>query len=100
MRSVLGRDIPVFYLSYGGWLSGFARSIDDDNLDLRMAQHAVAGILRDPLSSRAFVLGKVKNQRTMIRRSARDGGSCASASIGAHTPSRRACAQRRGTSRA
>jgi CRISPR-associated protein Cas1 len=70
MRSVLGRDIPVFYLSYGGWLNGFARSIDDHSLDLRMAQHAVAG---DPARSlefaRAFVSGKVKNQRTMIRRS-------------------------------
>jgi len=69
MRSVLSRNVPVFYLSYGGWLNGVARSIDDHSLDLRMAQHDTA---RDPARAlpfaRAFVLGKVKNQRTMIRR--------------------------------
>ncbi|MBC5800646.1 MAG: CRISPR-associated endonuclease Cas1 [Candidatus Eremiobacteraeota bacterium] len=73
MRSVLQRDIPVFYLSYGGWLSGFARSVNDHSLDLRMAQHE---IVQDPTRtlelSRAFVLGKVKNQRTMVRRSLGD----------------------------
>ena len=69
MRSVLSRNVPVFYLSYGGWLNGTARSIDDHSLDLRMAQYDIA---RDPSRAlpfaRAFVLGKVKNQRTMIRR--------------------------------
>jgi CRISPR-associated protein Cas1 len=70
MRAVLERDVPVFYLSYGGWLSGFARSVNDHSLDLRSAQHV---LVRDeervlPLAQ-AFVLGKVKNQRTMVRRS-------------------------------
>jgi CRISP-associated protein Cas1 len=70
MRAVLQRDVPVFFLSYGGWLNGFARSVNDHSLDLRIAQHDLA---RDDTRclefARAFTLGKVKNQRTMIRRS-------------------------------
>jgi CRISPR-associated endonuclease Cas1/CRISPR-associated protein Cas4 len=73
MRAVLARDVPVFFLSYGGWLSGYARSVNDHSLDLRLAQYA---LLRDEVRvlefSRAFVLGKVKNQRTMVRRSRGD----------------------------
>lgn len=70
LRSALSRDVPVCFLSYGGWLDGYARSVNDHSLDLRIAQHAVCG---DPARSlpiaRAIVFGKVKNQRTMIRRS-------------------------------
>jgi CRISPR-associated protein Cas1 len=70
MRSVLGRDIPVYYLSYGGWLSGYARSITDHSLDLRIAQYrAVEDEATCLRLARAFVVGKVKNQRTMVRRS-------------------------------
>lgn len=69
MRALLMRDLPVYYLSYGGWLNGHARSIADHSLDLRVIQHTS---VRDPevclKLARAFVLGKVKNQRTMIRR--------------------------------
>lgn len=73
MRAVLSRDVPVFYLSYGGWLSGYARSIDDHSLDLRVAQHHLVDDSARCLSlARAFVLGKVKNQRTMVRRSLGD----------------------------
>ncbi len=73
MRSVLQRDIPVFYLSYGGWLNGFARSVNDHSLDLRVAQHEIVKDAKLTLElSRAFVLGKVKNQRTMVRRSLGD----------------------------
>ena len=67
MRAVLERDIPIFYLSYGGWLSGYARSVNDHSLDLRIAQHEIA---RDPERSlalaRALVVGKVKNGRLSV----------------------------------
>ncbi|MFY9780679.1 MAG: CRISPR-associated endonuclease Cas1 [Candidatus Baltobacteraceae bacterium] len=73
MRSVLQRDVPVFFLSYGGWLSGYARSVNDHSLDLRIAQHEIARDGKRSLElARAFVLGKVKNQRTMVRRSRGD----------------------------
>ncbi len=66
-RAVLGRDIPIFYLSYGGWLSGYARSIDDHSLDLREAQMRLPDSARFAIA-RAIVEGKVRNQRTMVRR--------------------------------
>ncbi len=66
-RAVLGRDIPVFYLSYGGWLSGFARSINSHSLDLRIAQHQLTAESRLRIS-RSIVEGKIRNQRTMVRR--------------------------------
>jgi CRISPR-associated protein Cas1 len=73
MRSVLQRDVPVFFLSYGGWLSGYARSVNDHSLDLRVAQHELVKDEKRSLElARAFVLGKVKNQRTMVRRSLGD----------------------------
>jgi len=69
MRAILARDVPLFYLSYGGWLNGYARSVNDHSLDLRVVQHqVVANDARSLEFARAFVLGKVKNQRTMIRR--------------------------------
>jgi CRISPR-associated protein Cas1 len=73
MRAVLQRDVPVFFLSYGGWLSGYARSVNDHSLDLRIAQHELVKDEKRSLEiARAFVLGKVKNQRTMVRRSRGD----------------------------
>lgn len=69
MRALLLRDVPVCLLSYGGWLNGYMRSAGDHSIDLRIAQHAAAQDKEKSLElARTFVLGKVKNQRTMIRR--------------------------------
>ncbi len=69
MRALMQREVPVLFLSYGGWLSGVTRAPSDHSLDLRIAQHAYA---QDDLAglgiARAIVEGKVRNQRTMIRR--------------------------------
>lgn len=84
MRAVLGRSIPVFYLSYGGWLTGYARSIDDHSLDLRIAQHAaVADEALCVRLARGIVYGKVKNQRTMVRRHRGDASRLALQSLSA-----------------
>lgn len=73
MRAILGRDMPVFFLSYGGWLNGYARSVNDHSLDLRTAQHAAVNDEQITLSvARAVVTGKIKNQRTLVRRSLGD----------------------------
>ncbi len=70
LRAVLERDIPVSFLSYGGWLNGYARSINDHSLDLRIRQFAAFHDTAQTLPiARAIVAGKIKNQRTMIRRS-------------------------------
>ncbi len=68
-RALLGRDVPIFFLSYGGWLDGYARSTNDHSLDLRIAQHEFVQDGRRTLElARALVTGKIKNQRTMVRR--------------------------------
>jgi CRISPR-associated protein Cas1 len=73
MRALLSREVPVFYLSHGGWLNGWARSANDHSLDLRIAQFERVG---DPAFAlklaRSFVSGKVRNQRTMVRRALGD----------------------------
>ncbi len=80
LRTVLGRDIPVFLLSYGGWLTGYARSVNDHSLDLRIAQHKITEDREWSVRlARAFVFGKVRNQRTMIRRAL--GGTAARARL-------------------
>lgn len=69
MRAALVRDIPVFYLSYGGWLSGWARSVNDHSLDLRVVQYEIVKSDERCLQlARAFVGAKIRNQRTMVRR--------------------------------
>jgi len=69
LRSALDANIPVFYLSFGGWLYGESLPIDGHSLDARIRQFAVAA---DPDASlpiaRAIVEGKLRNQRTMVRR--------------------------------
>lgn len=70
LRALLSRDVPAFYLSYGGWLNGYARSINDHSLDLRILQHRVARDSDKCLAlAKQFVSGKIRNQRTMVRRS-------------------------------
>jgi len=73
LRAILTRDVPVFFLSYGGWLNGYARSVNDHSLDLRIAQHRLVQDSEASLRlARAFVFGKVRNQRTMVRRALGD----------------------------
>lgn len=69
MRAILARNVTVSYLSYGGWLNGYARSVNDHSLDLRIAQYEAARDAERCLKvAQALVAGKIKNQRTMVRR--------------------------------
>ncbi|MGH7269596.1 MAG: CRISPR-associated endonuclease Cas4g/Cas1g [Polyangiaceae bacterium] len=69
MRALLERGIPVSFLSYGGWYYGRATGIDSKNVELRIAQHRAA-IDRDfcVRMARGFVVSKIRNGRTMLRR--------------------------------
>jgi CRISPR-associated protein Cas1 len=72
-HALLLRDAPIFLLSFGGWLNGYIRSANDHSIDLRIAQHKAVQDVGNTLDfARCFVLGKVKNQRTMIRRALGD----------------------------
>lgn len=69
LRTVLERGIPVSFFTYGGWFVGRAVGHDSKNVELRLAQYAGA---TDPALSlrfaRGFVVSKILNCRTMLRR--------------------------------
>ena len=69
LRELCGRGIPVCLHSYGGWFYGILQPAVHKNIELRMAQYRTAFDLEASLAlARAFVVGKIRNQRTMIRR--------------------------------
>ena len=69
LREITARGIPVCHFSYGGWFHATTIGMANKNVELRIAQYAIAA---DPARSiafaRDFVLGKIKNCRTLLRR--------------------------------
>ena len=69
LRALAERGIPVFYLTFGGWLSAICHAPVSHSLDARMAQHRAFGdVEATMLLARGFVEGKIRNQRTLLRR--------------------------------
>jgi CRISPR-associated protein Cas1 len=73
LRELAAREIPVLHLSYGGWLAAVTTPPPHKNIELRRRQFAAAS---DPAAclalARSFVSGKIRNQRTLLRRNARE----------------------------
>lgn len=73
LREVTSRGIPICHFSYGGWFHALTSSLIHKNVELRQAQFATAA---QPLPSlalaRSFILAKMKNCRTLLRRHAAD----------------------------
>lgn len=67
IRAFLEAGVPVLWLSSGGWLSGFATGMPGKNIELRVRQHRAAAV-GAPAAAAAFVAGKIRNCRTLIRR--------------------------------
>jgi CRISP-associated protein Cas1 len=69
LREITAEGIPVCHFSYGGWFHAVTHGMTHKNIELRIRQFAVAA---DPVQSLAlakqFVLGKIKNGRTLLRR--------------------------------
>jgi len=67
------REIPVMYLSGGGWLHGVTNGLPHRNIALRQRQYAVAA---DPAAAlriaRFIVRAKILNMRTLLRRNVPD----------------------------
>jgi CRISPR-associated protein Cas1 len=69
MRELFSRDIPVSWMSFGGWFVGMSCGIGHGNIDLRRAQFRKADDLNICLDlSKRFVRNKVLNCRTLLRR--------------------------------
>ncbi len=70
LRELLERNIPVFYFSYGAWLKGMTVPPFGHSIDARIAQFAAVNTMDTSLQiAQAIVEGKIRNQRTLVRRS-------------------------------
>jgi CRISP-associated protein Cas1 len=69
IQQLCERDIPITYFSMGGWFYGITRGHSLTNVHARIRQFAVAADAREVLPfARAFVSGKIRNQRTLLLR--------------------------------
>jgi CRISPR-associated protein Cas1 len=71
LQAALGRGIPVTYFTFGGWFYGITTGLLHKNVELRRLQFRAA---EDPGRAlelaRQFVVAKVLNSRTLLRRNA------------------------------
>lgn len=69
VQALCEADVPVTYFSMGGWFYGLTRGHSLKNVFTRVEQFRLA---RDPAVrlwlARSFVIGKIRNQRTMLMR--------------------------------
>ena len=73
IRELASREVPVVHLSYGGWLNAVTTAPPHKNIELRRAQFTAAGDREKCLQlARSFVSGKIYNQRTLLRRNAKE----------------------------
>ncbi len=69
VRALSQRGIPIFHHTYGGWLAAVTSGVMSHNAQLRCEQHRVADDPGKALQiARAIVAGKLRNQRTLLRR--------------------------------
>jgi len=73
LRELAARDVIILHLSYGGWLSAVTTPPPHKNIELRRRQFQAAsdGAVCLALAC-AFISGKIRNGRTLLRRNARD----------------------------
>lgn len=69
LKELATRGIPLCHFSYGGWFQAITQGFSHKNIELRIAQFATAADSTASLQlARRFVVGKIKNARTMLRR--------------------------------
>ena len=69
LRAAFDLGIPVCYFTYGGYFMGLAHGHVHKNVVLRQAQFAAAADgARSLAVARSIVAGKIRNQRTQLRR--------------------------------
>jgi CRISPR-associated protein Cas1 len=68
IQELCSREIPVTYLSRGGWFYGMTTGLAHKNVELRIAQHRFVESGQGLVIARSIVSGKIQNQRTILRR--------------------------------
>jgi CRISPR-associated protein Cas1 len=79
MRACLEGDIPILWFSSGGWFAGYSITHGGSWVARRIAQVELARSESAVFVARAFVAGKIRNQRTLLRRL---GGDAAAVAVG------------------
>jgi len=73
IRGLVARGALILHLTYGGWLSAVTAGPDQRNVLLRLAQYHLADDANRALGlARTFIWGKIRNQRTLLRRNHRE----------------------------
>lgn len=73
LHELAGRGVPIIHMSYGGWLTAVTTPPPHKNIELRRRQFKAADDKEFCLQlARAFVSGKIRNARTLLRRNARE----------------------------
>ena len=69
IRELCNRDIPICYMTYGGWFVGMTRGLASKNVGLRIGQHLAHSKTSSRMAiAREIVSGKIRNSITMLRR--------------------------------
>jgi CRISPR-associated protein Cas1 len=69
VQSFCSAEVPVCYFSQGGWFYGITNGLNARNVFLRHRQFVCAGHESTALRlSRKLVVGKIRNQRTLLKR--------------------------------
>ena len=69
IQSFCAAEVPVCYFSQGGWFYGITSGLNSRNVFLRQRQFISAGHESTALRlSRELVVGKIRNQRTLLQR--------------------------------
>lgn len=70
LHALCEREVPIIYLSRGGWFYGMTFGHPHKNIELRIAQHRLIESGAAIGVARSLVSGKIQNQRTLLRRNA------------------------------
>lgn len=74
LHELMAREIPVTWLSHGGWFLGHTVGLGHKNAELRAAQYRASFDERHCLRiARDIVAAKIRNQRTQLRRNWKGG---------------------------
>lgn len=69
IQALMAAEIPLLYFSFGGWFQGQTQSVGLKNIMWRREQFRMADQPRFCLKlARQWVIGKIKNQRTLLMR--------------------------------
>ena len=73
IQAALGRAIPIAYFTSGGWFYGMTVGLSHKNVELRRLQFRAAEDAALSLSlAKKFVIAKILNSRTLLRRNGED----------------------------